>query len=366
MRADSAFDPFLARQKRLRALMERRRITWLLVTSLTNLFYLTGFRGSAGVGILGLAEALLWVDPRYSLQAREQARGVEVVEEKRTLLTAVGRWLRKKGVRRSGFEPSHLTCAEFDQLGRASRPVVRFKPAGDLVERLREVKDQEEIARLREAGRVTAAVYQEVLPHVRPGVQERDLAAEIEYRMRKKGAEGAAFETIVASGPRAAFPHARASSKLLEKGELVILDLGAILSGYAADMSRTVCLGEASRRIQSLYAAVAEAQCRAVQFVGKGIRAGEVDAVARRALKERGVDRFFIHSTGHGVGLEIHERPRLGRGEKSRLKPGCVVTVEPGVYLEGLGGIRLEDTVLVGPEGPEVLTPAPKDDWVLA
>lgn len=366
MRPDSSSDPCVTRQERLRALMEGRSIPWLLVTGLANIFYLTGFRGSAGACVLGPAEAFLWVDARYTLQAREQARGVEVVVEKRGLLRAVGRWLRRRGARRVGYEPAHLTCAEFDQFARETHSAVKFQAAKDLVEELREVKDQEEIARLREAGRVTAAVYEEVHRRARPGVRESDLAAEIEYRMRRKGAEGAAFETIVASGPRGAFPHARPSAKLLEKGELVIFDLGAILGGYAADMSRTVCLGKPSGRVRRLYAAVREAQRRAVEAIREGVRAGDVDAVARGSLRHRGLDRFFTHGTGHGVGLEIHERPRVGRGEKARLKAGGVVTVEPGIYMAGFGGIRVEDTILVRPDGPEVLTPASKDDWILA
>jgi Xaa-Pro aminopeptidase len=242
---------------------------------------------------------------------------------------------------------------------------VRFKPAAGLIEELRAIKDEGEIAKIRQAGRLTAEVFEELLGQVRPGVRESDLAAEIEYQMRKKGAQGAAFETIVASGSRGAFPHARASCKLLEKNDLVIFDLGATLSGYAADMTRTVSLGKPSRRVRSLYSAVAGAQHRAFEALREGTRAGEVDAAARRFLEARGMGRFFTHSTGHGVGLEIHEAPRLGRGEKTRLRAGCVVTAEPGVYLEGLGGIRIEDTVLVGAAGPEILTPAAKDHWVL-
>ena len=219
---------------------------------------------------------------------------------------------------------------------------------------------------MRSAGKLTAEVLQDILPWVRPGVTERDLAAEVEYRMRKKGAEGVAFETIVASGPRSAHPHAYPSSKPLQESELVILDLGAILSGYAADMTRTVFLGDPSRRVRSLYSAVVKAQRGAVRSVKDGVKAGDVDATARQILDGQGLAQYFTHSTGHGVGLEIHERPRLGKGETTCLRAGSVVTVEPGVYLEGLGGIRVEDTVLVGPDGPEVLTPASTEHWVIS
>ncbi len=362
----SGLEPFSFRQERLRTQLDSRQLPLLLVTKPTSVFYLTGFRGSAGVAVLGLEQGLLWVDPRYILQAREQARGVEVVEERGGLLKAATRWIKSRGVRRVGYEDLYLTCASFRELQRLLPRTVRLAPVGSVVEDMRCVKDPEEVECIRNAGRITAAVFEEVLGQLRPGIREADLAAEIEYRMRRKGAEGAAFETIVASGERSAWPHARASSKLLRKSELVILDLGAILRGYAADMTRTIYLGEPPRRIRSLYSAVWAAQRRVVECLRPGVRAGDVDAAARRLLAHRGLESYFTHSAGHGVGLELHEKPRLARGEKARLRIGCVVAAEPGVYVEGLGGIRIEDTVLVGHKGPEILTPAPKDSWFVA
>ena len=241
-----------------------------------------------------------------------------------------------------------------------------MKPAGDLIEELRVVKDRGEIEAIRGAGKLTAEVFAELLPFVRPGASERDLSAEIEYRMRKKGADGAAFESIVASGPRSAFPHARPSAKTLKESELVIFDLGAILSGYAADMTRTVFLGEPNRRVRKLYSAVLNAQLGAIRSVQDSTPAREIDSAARRVLSKYRLARYFTHSTGHGVGLEIHERPRLAKAETVCLRYGSVVTVEPGVYLQGFGGIRIEDTVLVGSDEPEILTPAPKDNWIVS
>lgn len=345
--------------------MEARGVPFVLVTHLPNIRYLTGFTGSAGIVFVGPRVGNLWVDPRYTLQAREQADGVEVIVEKKATLKGVASWLRKNGVREANFEASNLTCAQFELLRKETNETLQLKPAGDLVEELRAVKDLGEIEAIRGAGRVTAEVFAELVPLVRPGVVERDLAAEVEYRMRKKGAEGAAFETIVASGPRSAYPHARPSSKALQESELVIFDLGAILGGYAADMTRTICLGEPTRRVRNLYSAVMKAQAGAIRSVQDMTAAGEVDAVARRILKDQRLARYFTHSTGHGVGLEIHERPRLGKGESALLATGSVVTVEPGVYLEGLGGVRIEDTVLVGPEGPQILTPASKENWIV-
>jgi Xaa-Pro aminopeptidase len=359
------FDPQAKRQNSLRAAMEERRLPSLLVTNLTNIAYLTGFRGSAGVALFNSREGILWVDPRYTLQAQQEAWGVDLIEERKGLHKAVAAWLKTNKVRRVGYEEAHLNCADFSCLQQGAGRRIKFLPVAGLVEQLRAVKDEEEVAKIRSAGGITADVFEKVLRSVRPGVSESELGAEIEYLMRKMGAEGVAFETIVASGARAALPHARTSRKLLMENELVIFDLGAILGAYAADMSRTVYLGQPSRRVRSLYNAVVEAQEKAVRSALPGVRAGDVDAVARRTLAGRGLARLFTHSTGHGVGMDIHEMPRLARGETARLQTGHVVTVEPGVYLEGWGGIRIEDTIVVGPAGPEVLTPAPKDQWVV-
>jgi Xaa-Pro aminopeptidase len=353
------------RQNALRAVLEERRLPFLLVTSLTNIAYLTGFRGSAGAALFNSREGILWVDPRYTLQAQEEARGVDVIEERKGLHKAVAAWLKTNKVRQLGYEETHLNCADFSRLRQDAGQGIKFLPTTGLVEKLRAVKDDDEVAKIRGAGRITAEVFAKLLGLVRPGVSECDLGAEIEYLMRKQGAEGAAFETIVASGARAALPHARPSRKLLRENELVIFDLGAILADYAADMTRTVYLGQPSRRVRTLFSAVVEAQEEAAKSAFPGVRAGDVDAAARRTLAGHGLARFFTHSTGHGVGMEAHEMPRLARGEKVRLQVGHVVTVEPGVYLEGWGGIRIEDTILVGAAGPEVLTPALKDRWIL-
>jgi Xaa-Pro aminopeptidase len=355
-----------ARRERLGALLEERKLPFFIVSSPPNIFYLTGFRGSAGALVIDPAgEARLWVDPRYTLQAREEARGVTIIEAKGVLLKAAGEWLVKRRAGAVGFEETHLTFAAVRDL-RAQCPKLSFQAAAGLVEDLRYIKDASEIESIRQGARITTAVLEDIRPLIQPGTRESDLAAEIEYRMRRRGAEGVAFETIVASGARGAWPHARASSKLLKKSELVILDLGGILRGYAVDMSRTVYLGKPGARLRALYSAVQNAQAQAVAAVRQGVQAGQVDRAARRALGRRGLARYFTHSTGHGVGLEIHERPRVGRGERQRLKAGCVITVEPGVYVEGLGGIRIEDTVLVTSDGPEVLTTASKDDWIIS
>ncbi|HEV2494383.1 MAG TPA: Xaa-Pro peptidase family protein [Terriglobia bacterium] len=367
MEVPTGASQFDARQKRLRARLEANKLSALLVTKPANLFYLTNFRGSAGVLIFALRTPVLWVDPRYTLQAREAACGVEVREEKGRLLTKVGQWLAERSKGRAGYrvgyEDSHLTCAALTELRRDG---LRLRPASGMIEEMRSVKDAAEIDCIRRAGHLTAVVFEEVRQLIRPGIRECEVAAEIEYRMRRGGAEGPAFETIVASGPRAALPHARASAKPLEHNEFVILDLGAILAGYTADMTRTVYLGEPSHRFRNLYRAVRESQESAVEMLRPGVEAQQVDAAARRTLARARLGKYFTHSTGHGVGLEIHEAPRLARGQETLLQSGSVVTAEPGVYLEGLGGVRIEDTVLVCAGAPEILTPASKDDWLIA
>ena len=359
---------FRDRRSRLLQRLEPLAARFLLVSKPIDIYYLTGFRGSAGVLLLGFRHTRLWVDPRYTLQARDQSDGVTVIESREPLSRTVARWIVRRHPGSVCYQDEHLTCAELARLNheiRASkrRAAVRWRPVGFLLDELRMVKDQWEIERIRAAGKVTAEVFREVLPEVRPGARETDLAAEIEYRMKRSGAEGPAFSTIVASGPRGAWPHARASSRPLRRGELVILDLGAILGGYAADMTRTVYLGVPTRRARQLYESVAAAQQETVRQLRAGMSGDEVDAVARRSLAGRKLDGYFTHSTGHGVGLDVHERPRLGRGEQTLMPAGSVVTIEPGVYLEGYGGVRIEDTVLVSEKGSEILTPGCRESW---
>lgn len=357
--------PISTRQARLRSLLKARKLDHLLITHIPNVYYLTGFRGSAGMALLGEGDAVLFVDPRYTLQAKDQARGVEVTEAKQRLIEAVGGWLKTSKAKEVGCDDSSLSYATWRALQQAVGRRCRLRSAGGLVEGMRMVKDPFELGLIRRAALLTSEVFEDVRRLVKPGASEMDLAAEIEYRLKRKGAEGVAFETIVASGPRSALPHARASSKLLKKNEFVIFDLGAIISGYAADMTRTLYLGTPDTRARRIYQAVFDAEKTGIKAVRPGTRAGAVDATVRRSLARRRLDEYFTHSTGHGVGLEVHEKPRLGRGDKQRLDPGFVVTVEPGVYLEGFGGVRVEDTVAIGKDGPEVLTSSPKEDWII-
>ena len=328
---------------------------------LPNILYLTGFSGTAGALLIEPTRVILFTDGRYATQSGEEAKEARVRVCRGPLLGAVGAHLRKKKKPRVIYEPARMTVAENFAVRQAAGRAVRWLGRESLVEELRAVKDGEEIAAMRQAARLGCEVFQEILPLVKPGVREVELAAEIEYRMRRKGASGAAFDTIVASGERAALPHARPTEKRVGKNELVVLDLGAILSHYCCDLTRTVYVGRAPARIRRWYQGVRQAQAAALEMLRAGAAAGEVDAAARRVLKGYRLAHHFVHSTGHGLGLEVHEVPRLARGQKRLLQAGNVVTLEPGVYVPGVGGIRVEDDVAVFADRTEVLTTTPRD-----
>lgn len=354
-----------SRLDRLRLLLSESHCDRLLVTHLPNIQYLSGFTGSAGILLVETSSATLFTDSRYTFQAREelQGRGVRLQIASQGLLRAAGERLRAHKGRTSkvGFAPAQISVAQKQALDSAAGKQVRWAQAGGLVERLRAIKDISEIQGMRTAAALISRVFRETVPQISPGMTELDLAAEIDYAMRKLGASGPSFETIVASGPRSAWAHARPTSKPLRKNELVVLDQGAILRGCCSDMTRTVFLGRAPERIRRMYDAVLEAQRAAKNSIRPGVTAAKVDAAARQALKKSGWGAYFTHSTGHGLGIEVHEMPRLGKGDDTPLEAGMVVTVEPGVYIRGLGGVRIEDDVLVTSNGAEDLTDAPRE-----
>jgi Xaa-Pro aminopeptidase len=349
--------------------MDRLRLSFssigadaLLVTHLPNIQYLCGFTGSAALLLVASAGSTLYTDSRYTFQALEEVGDARVKIAKKGLLRALGQDLRgRRGRLRLGYSPSQVSVAQKRALEGLAGSRVRWVASDNQVEKLRAIKDSSELEKMREAAALISRVFQVVVREIRPGISELALAAELEYGMKAEGASGPSFETIVASGPRSAWAHARPSSKPLRKSELVVLDQGAILRGYCSDMTRTVFLGRASARVRRAYRAVLEAQEAAKNATRPGIKAEAVDAAARRVLGRYGLSQYFTHSTGHGLGLEVHEIPRLARGGKTTLEEGMVVTVEPGVYLEGVGGIRIEDDVLVSSRGAQDLTTAPRE-----
>ncbi len=340
----------------LRARLPAARMDCLFVFSLPNIFYLTGFTGSAGVLLVEEGRATLFTDGRYALQAREEVKSAKVVITRTGALKAAARRARRHA--RAGFEAGcgyRTWCTLAELLGAR-----RLRPADGLVEELRMVKEDSEIESIREAVETNSRVFDEVVPLIKPGVTELDIAAELEYRMRRYGGERPAFETIAAAGWRSALPHARAGSRPLGKNEFLVLDHGVILGHYASDMTRTVYLGTADRRARTLYGVVQEAQQRAIEAVRAGVACSVVDRAARGHIARCGFDQLFTHSTGHGLGIEVHEGPRVAARETTKLPAGSVITIEPGVYVPDYGGVRIEDVVVVRERGAEVLTRTPK------
>lgn len=330
----------------------------LLVSTPSNVFYLSGFRGSAGVALVTREQALLYSDFRYRLQAEEQAPDLEFVEVERGLLKGAGAHIRSLELGAVGYESAHLTCQGLLQFGEAALGV-ELAPMEGAVEQLRLVKSPEEVAHMRTAALLADQAMAQIVSLLRPGAKEREVALEGEFLMRWRGAEAAAFALIVASGPNGARPHAEPTERALKPGDLVVVDIGARVHGYCSDVTRTFAIAEASEQGREIYGVVYRAQRAAAGQVRAGASCGELDALAREIITEAGYGEHFGHGLGHGVGIEVHEAPRLARDAEHELSAGNVVTVEPGVYLQGVGGVRLEDMVLVTEDGADTFTGYP-------
>jgi Xaa-Pro aminopeptidase len=356
--------PTANRISRLRALLRRSGAEAFLILDLKNIRYLTGFSGSDGALLVGPGRPVLLVDGRYTTQAGEQAPGARVIlyREKTSgiaeALSAVG------GIEQVGFEPAVMTVELLSAL-RGKMKKVRWKPLQAELGAIRAVKDHGEIELIGRAIRIAAAALRSTLQRVRPGVCERDIALELEYAMRQGGAETPSFDTIVASGPNSALPHARPGARKIRKGDFVVIDYGAVYCGYRSDETCTVAVGRGRRRHEKIYAVVKEAHDRALEAVRPGVACRDVDGAARDVIEKAGYGPCFPHGTGHGVGLDVHEAPRISALSGSILEEGMVVTIEPGIYLPGFGGVRIEDMVLVEKGGARVLTKFSKELHVI-
>jgi Xaa-Pro aminopeptidase len=336
------------------------KIDALVVSSPANVRYLTGYAGSNGLVLIADSNAHFFTDPRYALDASRQIT-CKVHIEKKPLIAAAAAVAKRKRFKRIGFESSWLNYADYIKLKDDLPLGAALTPIGTVIEQQRMIKSTAEIELIRRSVATNSEAYSKTVRRVRPGVREQEIAAEIDFQMRALGAEKPAFDTIVASGVRSALPHAHPTSNKLGENELLLIDMGASREGYASDMTRVAHTGAPPKRILKIYKAVLEAQLAALDAVQPGRTTAEVDAAARNVLKRHELDRAFVHSTGHGLGLEIHEPPRIARKDKTRLQAGMAITIEPGAYIDGLGGIRIEDTVLVTEHGSEILTPTPKD-----
>ena len=357
MGGSSEFD---SRRDIVAAGLAARKLDALLVAFSPNLRYLSGFTGSNGCLLIEPERATLFTDPRYRIQAAQET-AARVKTCKGALVVDVVAAIARRGLKRVGYEPARMTCDYFEALKARLPMKATLAPVRGWIEELRMVKSPQELARIRRSVETNSRAFEAAVRRIRPGMTERDLAAELEYRMRRLGAEKPSFETIVAAGARSALPHAQPTAAPLSPGGLVVVDMGAFQDGYASDMTRMLFIGRPGARVKRTYSAVLEAQLAAIGRVRAGVLAAQVDRAARSVLKAHGLDGAFVHSTGHGLGLEIHEPPRIGMREKAVLREGMAITIEPGVYLEGFGGIRIEDTVVVTASGCEILTPTSKD-----
>jgi len=348
------------RVEAVRRELAMRRLDALLVTELTNVRYLTGFTGSNGCCLLTPRRTVFFTDSRYKSQAPQEVTHAFVVIARGGLFTSLAeRKLLRPGAR-IGFEAEHLSVASFRTLKRL-HPKSRFLPETSIVERISSVKDDGELRLIRRAVEITDAVFAKILGIVRPGVRESEVAAEISYWHRLLGADADAFDPIVASGVRGAFPHAKASEQVIRNREMVTIDFGCRYGGYNSDLTRTLAVGTPRRELMKIYRTVQDAQRMAIDAARSGMLARELDAVARRHINRCGYGKYFVHSLGHGLGIHVHDPLRLSALSRDVLQRNNVVTIEPGIYVPGVGGVRIEDDVIIETDGCTVLNRAPRD-----
>lgn len=335
----------------------------ILITSEYNLRYATGFTGTTGLAVITLDKAYFVTDFRYTKQAMEQCQGYQIVQNVGPIYDEVAKIVKSDGLSGIAFEEdyvSYRTHSVLDELIGAD-----LIPISGLIEGLREVKESGEVAIIRKACEIADAAFAHILTYIKPGMTEIQVATELDFHMRSLGASGISFETIVASGLRSAMPHGVASEKVIESGDMITLDFGCYYDGYVSDMTRTIALGNPSEKMKEIYQLVLEAQLKVLEAAKPGMSGVELDHVARGYFDEKGHGAAFGHSTGHGIGLEIHEGPNVSRLAEKRFVPGNVITNEPGLYYPEIGGVRIEDDMLVTETGIEVLTHSPKELIIL-
>lgn len=345
---------------RLRKRMTEEQVPALLITNETNRRYMTGFTGSAGYVVITENRAVLLTDFRYMTQAPAQATAFEVVEHAPKHAETIAAIMAEEGLHQLGFEQHDLTYSAYQNYVSAL-PGIELVPTDGWIEALRMIKDQDEIAILKEAAQLADRTFSHVLSILKPGIMEQELALEIEMFVRRNGASSTSFETIVASGERSALPHGKASDRVLGNHEFVKFDFGALYKGYCSDITRTVMLGTPTDKHKEIYSIVLEAQLAALDGIKPGMTGKEADSIAREVIKKHGYGDYFGHGLGHAIGMEIHEAPRLSPAGEIVLQPGMTVTVEPGIYLPGFGGVRIEDDIIITESGIEVITGSTKE-----
>ena len=342
---------------------ENKEIEGFLVTNLQNLNYLTGFdgEGSALIGVSG--KNYLLTDSRYTEQAQKESPDYKILTDepnkKNARVLAIKKIIEKNKIKKIAFESNNLSYANFKKYSDSFNSI-EFLATENIIEQIRMIKNKEEIIKMKKAAQITTESLKDVFEIIKPGVRELDIASELAYTMRKKGAQKEAFETIVVSGERSSLPHGKPSEKKIDEGEFITIDMGANYQNYNSDLTRTIIMGKENKKQKEIFSIVLEAQKAALDFLKPGVKCKEVDSVARDIIAKKGYGKFFGHGLGHGVGLDIHELPRVSFSDDTVLLPGMVVTIEPGIYLPEVGGVRIEDSVLITEAGYEILTWFPK------
>ncbi|WP_059171103.1 Xaa-Pro peptidase family protein [Bacillus sp. FJAT-27445] len=353
----------MVKVEKLRNEFGKLGIDGMLITSGFNRRYMSNFTGSAGTVLISADKALFITDFRYVEQASKQCEGFEVVRHNGTMQEEVAHQAKLLGIAKLGFEQNHVTYGLYKSYEKVFEG--ELVPVDGAIEKLRLIKTDAEIKILKEAAGIADAAFTHILEFIRPGKTELEVSNELEFFMRKAGASSSSFDIIVASGYRSALPHGVASEKVIEAGDFVTLDYGAYYKGYVSDITRTVSVGAADQKLRDIYDIVLEAQLRGMAGIKPGMTGKEADALTRNLIAEKGYGEYFGHSTGHGIGLEVHEGPSLSRISETVLEPGMVVTVEPGIYIPGLGGVRIEDDTVITLDHNESLTHSTKELIIL-
>ncbi|MDQ6599619.1 aminopeptidase P family protein [Bacillus salipaludis] len=353
----------MVKLEKLRESFAANGIEGILITSPYNRRYVSNFTGTAGVVLISSEKALFITDFRYIEQASKQCQGFEIIKFSTTIPEEVAKQAKQLGINKLGFEADYLTFSEFKSYEKEIEG--ELLPVSGVIEKLRLIKTDAEIKILKEAADIADAAFKHILDFIRPGKTELEVANELEFFMRRAGATSSSFDTIVASGKRSALPHGVASDKVIETGDFVTLDYGAYYKGYVSDITRTVAVGQPDEKLKNIYEIVLDAQLKGMEGIKPGMTGKEADALTRDYITEKGFGEYFGHSTGHGIGLEVHEGPALSFRSDLVLEPGMVVTCEPGIYIPGLGGVRIEDDTLVTKTGNEALTHSTKDLIIL-
>lgn len=349
--------------QKLRGEMAKQNIESLLVTSSYNLRYITNFTGSAGLALVTQEQAFFITDFRYTEQASKQVAEFEVIQAKTNLLEEAAEKAKELGIKVLAFEQDFVTYSSYLQY--QEKMAAELYPVSGLIEKLRMIKTPEEISILKAAAKIADDAFEHICGFIKAGQTELEISNELEFFIRKQGAASSSFDTIVASGLRSALPHGVATDKVVEHGDMITLDYGALYNGYISDITRTVAVGEPSEKMKEIYQVVLDAQVLGVEKIGPGMTGIEADAIARDYIKSKGYGEAFGHSTGHGIGLEVHEGPGLSFKSQTVLESGMAVTVEPGIYLPGIGGVRIEDDILITESGNERLTNSTKELRIL-